>query len=220
MGAWCGSTPRALARYGIPESEYSDEATMFDLVHAMRTRIMTSPSFDGDRIYGLGEPEELAGHAAGQSDFDSGGRRQREAPAVGLARSTVVRLGPEMLLPGVERERMGPVAGSRLRLRFPLDEGERACRQATGQEQQPVLPRREVDPGLAALLARHQRPPLRLLEPEREGRARPEGTHPVAAGSLDVEAVGDRLGRAERDARRDPLRPGPLRGREHGGRVG
>ncbi len=45
-----GSTPRALARYGIPESEYADEATMFDLVHAMRTRIMTSPSFDGDRI--------------------------------------------------------------------------------------------------------------------------------------------------------------------------
>jgi fructose-bisphosphate aldolase class I len=45
-----GSTPKALARYGIPESEYSDKATMFDLVHAMRTRIMTSPSFDGDRI--------------------------------------------------------------------------------------------------------------------------------------------------------------------------
>jgi fructose-bisphosphate aldolase class I len=45
-----GSTPRALARYGIPESEYTDEATMFDLVHAMRTRIMTSPVFGGDRI--------------------------------------------------------------------------------------------------------------------------------------------------------------------------
>jgi fructose-bisphosphate aldolase, class I len=45
-----GSTPKALARYGIPESEYPDKATMFDLVHAMRARIMTSPVFDGDRI--------------------------------------------------------------------------------------------------------------------------------------------------------------------------
>jgi fructose-bisphosphate aldolase, class I len=45
-----GSTPKALARYGIPESAYPDKATMFDLVHEMRARIMTSPSFDGDRI--------------------------------------------------------------------------------------------------------------------------------------------------------------------------
>ena len=45
-----GSTPRALARYGIPESEFPDEETMFDLVHAMRARIMSSPVFDGERI--------------------------------------------------------------------------------------------------------------------------------------------------------------------------
>ena len=45
-----GSTPKALRLYGIPESEYSGEAAMFDLVHAMRTRIITSPSFNGDRI--------------------------------------------------------------------------------------------------------------------------------------------------------------------------
>jgi len=45
-----GSTPGALARYGIDASAYASDAEMFDLVHAMRSRIITSPSFDGDRI--------------------------------------------------------------------------------------------------------------------------------------------------------------------------
>ncbi len=45
-----GSTPTALERYGIQRSAYIDEAAMFDLVHAMRTRIMTSAAFTGDRI--------------------------------------------------------------------------------------------------------------------------------------------------------------------------
>lgn len=47
-----GSTPKALRLYGVPETAYSGEAEMFDLVHAMRTRIMTSPAFTGDRILG------------------------------------------------------------------------------------------------------------------------------------------------------------------------
>jgi fructose-bisphosphate aldolase class I len=47
-----GSTPGALAHYGIDESRYSSEAQMFDLVHAMRTRVITSPAFDGTRILG------------------------------------------------------------------------------------------------------------------------------------------------------------------------
>jgi fructose-bisphosphate aldolase, class I len=45
-----GSTPKALRLYGVAESAYSDEATMFDLIHQMRTRIITSPVFDGDRV--------------------------------------------------------------------------------------------------------------------------------------------------------------------------
>jgi fructose-bisphosphate aldolase class I len=45
-----GSTPKALRLYGVEESEYSDEAEMFDLIHRMRTRIITSPVFNGDRI--------------------------------------------------------------------------------------------------------------------------------------------------------------------------
>ena len=47
-----GSTPKALAQYGVDPSEYSGEVEMFDRVHEMRARIMTSPSFDGDRILG------------------------------------------------------------------------------------------------------------------------------------------------------------------------
>ena len=45
-----GSTPKALKLYGIPETAYSGDAQMMDLIHAMRTRIITSPSFNGDRI--------------------------------------------------------------------------------------------------------------------------------------------------------------------------
>jgi fructose-bisphosphate aldolase, class I len=41
-----GSTPKALQLYGIDESAYGDEAAMFDLIHEMRTRIVTSPAFD------------------------------------------------------------------------------------------------------------------------------------------------------------------------------
>ena len=47
-----GSTPKALRRYGIEETAYADDAEMFDLVHAMRTRIITSPTFTGERILG------------------------------------------------------------------------------------------------------------------------------------------------------------------------
>jgi len=45
-----GSTPKALKLYGISEDAYSNDAEMFDLVHQMRTRIITSPSFSGDRV--------------------------------------------------------------------------------------------------------------------------------------------------------------------------
>lgn len=47
-----GSTPKALKLYGIDEDQYSSEEEMFDLVHAMRSRIVTSPAFTGERIVG------------------------------------------------------------------------------------------------------------------------------------------------------------------------
>ena len=45
-----GSTPKALGLYGIKEDEWSNDDEMFTVVHEMRTRIMTSPSFMGERI--------------------------------------------------------------------------------------------------------------------------------------------------------------------------
>jgi len=47
-----GSTPKALRLYGVDESEYDGEAEMFDRIHAMRSRICTSPAFGGDRVIG------------------------------------------------------------------------------------------------------------------------------------------------------------------------
>ena len=47
-----GSTPKALAIYGIGEDAYSNDEEMFDVIHQMRTRIMTSPAFTGERILG------------------------------------------------------------------------------------------------------------------------------------------------------------------------
>lgn len=47
-----GSTPKALQQYGIDPSQYSTEDEMFDLIHAARTRIITSPVFTGERILG------------------------------------------------------------------------------------------------------------------------------------------------------------------------
>jgi fructose-bisphosphate aldolase, class I len=47
-----GSTPKALTAYGLKESDWSNDEQMFALVHQMRARIITSPSFSGDRILG------------------------------------------------------------------------------------------------------------------------------------------------------------------------
>jgi fructose-bisphosphate aldolase class I len=47
-----GSTPKALMLYGVGEDAYSNDEEMFGVVHAMRTRIVTSPAFNGDRILG------------------------------------------------------------------------------------------------------------------------------------------------------------------------
>ncbi len=47
-----GSTPKALRLYGVEESAYSSEGEMFDLIHQMRSRMMTSPVFSGSRVLG------------------------------------------------------------------------------------------------------------------------------------------------------------------------
>lgn len=47
-----GSTPKALAQYGVEPHEYSGDAEMFDVMHAMRSRIIKSPAFTGDKVIG------------------------------------------------------------------------------------------------------------------------------------------------------------------------
>lgn len=47
-----GSTPKALRLYGVDDDAWSTDDEMFDLIHAMRTRIVTSPSFTGDKVLG------------------------------------------------------------------------------------------------------------------------------------------------------------------------
>src|ERR1700759_5113890 len=47
-----GSTPKALEHYGVPDSAYSTEEEMFDLMHEFRARIIASPEFTGERILG------------------------------------------------------------------------------------------------------------------------------------------------------------------------
>jgi fructose-bisphosphate aldolase class I len=47
-----GSTPGALKHYGVPETDYSGDAQMFQRMHEMRVRVMTAPSFSGDKIIG------------------------------------------------------------------------------------------------------------------------------------------------------------------------
>jgi len=47
-----GSTPKALKLYGVDEDQYSNDAEMFDRIHEMRSRIIVSPSFTGERVLG------------------------------------------------------------------------------------------------------------------------------------------------------------------------
>ncbi len=47
-----GSTPKALKLYGVADTEFNNDKQMFDIVHQMRSRIITSPSFNGDRLLG------------------------------------------------------------------------------------------------------------------------------------------------------------------------
>lgn len=73
-----GSTPKALKLYGIEENEYSGDAQMFDLVHQMRTRIVSSPAFDGKRVLGailfeMTLEREFNGKSAAQYLWDDKG---------------------------------------------------------------------------------------------------------------------------------------------------
>ena len=66
-----GSTPKALRLYGIDESQYSNDAEMFDLIHEMRSRIAQAPDFTGEKVVGailfeMTMDRDIAGKPAAQ----------------------------------------------------------------------------------------------------------------------------------------------------------
>ena len=76
-----GSTPKALLAYGIKEDAWSNEEGMFALVHEMRARIITSPSFNGDRILGAILFEgTMDRHVEGQPTADYLWNKKRVVP--------------------------------------------------------------------------------------------------------------------------------------------
>ena len=76
-----GSTPKALAAYGLKPDAWSNEAEMFTLVHQMRARIITSPVFSGDRILAAILFERtMDGDIAGQPTADYLWERKRIVP--------------------------------------------------------------------------------------------------------------------------------------------
>jgi fructose-bisphosphate aldolase class I len=76
-----GSTPKALRQYGIQESEYSGDEEMFGLIHQMRSRIITSKVFNGDRILGAILFEKtMDGSIAGQGTAEYLWERKQIVP--------------------------------------------------------------------------------------------------------------------------------------------
>lgn len=61
-----GSSPKALRLYGVGEDEYANDGEMFNKIHEMRTRIVTSPSFGGDRVLGAILFEDTMGRTIGE----------------------------------------------------------------------------------------------------------------------------------------------------------
>ena len=73
-----GSTPKALNLYGVSEDAYASDAEMFDLVHAMRSRIVSAPGFNGDRVIGailfeMTMDRDINGKPAAQALWDDNG---------------------------------------------------------------------------------------------------------------------------------------------------
>ncbi len=103
-----GSTPKALKLYGVSESEYGSEAQMFDLVHAMRSRIVTSPAFDGNRVLGAILFEMTMDRQVEGMDFaDYLWQRKQVVPFLKVDKGLAPRAdGVEMMKPIVGLEKL------------------------------------------------------------------------------------------------------------------
>ena len=73
-----GSTPKALRLYGVSDDAYANDAEMFDLIHAMRARIVAAPSFSGEKVIGailfeMTMDRDFAGKPAAQALWEDHG---------------------------------------------------------------------------------------------------------------------------------------------------
>ncbi|CAN2220788.1 COG3588 Fructose-1,6-bisphosphate aldolase [Candidatus Nanopelagicaceae bacterium] len=104
-----GSTPKALKLYGIDESSYSSETEMFTLVHQMRTRILTSPVFTGERILAV-----ILFNATMQEKVDGLGTAEYLLTKKGIPSFLKVDNGLEIESQGVQLMKPIPELDSRL----------------------------------------------------------------------------------------------------------
>src|SRR3546814_11203485 len=84
-----GSTPKALRGYGVAEDAYTSDEEMFAMIHAMRSRIVTAPWFDGGKVIGARTFERtMAGEDVGESVPERvGSRGAGRLPYVGSGRA-------------------------------------------------------------------------------------------------------------------------------------
>ena len=186
-----GSSPKALKLYGIDESEYSGDDEMFDRMHAMRTRIITSPSFNGDRVLGaiLFEgtmDREIEGKGSAEYLWDVEAGRPVPEGRQGSRRRGRRRAGDEA------------DAGPRRAARPRGGQGRVRHEDALGhQAREPGW--REVD----------RRPAVRGRPPDPRPRPRPDhrarGRHPLAREGAGGGAPQGRDPRAARRAGRRPV---------------
>ncbi len=109
-----GSTPKALRLYGIEETEYSNNDEMFAIIHQMRTRIITSRSFNGDRILGAILFEKtMNGNISGMSTANYLWQKKQVVPFLKVDK------GLEEVKDGVQM--MKPIPGLGVLLRQAID---------------------------------------------------------------------------------------------------
>lgn len=178
-----GSSPRALAGYGLGEESYSNPAEMFDRIHEMRTRIITSPAFDGTRLNGAILFEDTLGRQIeGRGAVDYLWNAKGVVP--------FLKADEGLAEPARGAQLMSPIAGLDERLAAAREQG------VFGTKMRSVV--HEADPdGIKAVVDQQFLIGLRILEagllPILEPEVDINSPHKQQAEYLLLEAVFDHL---------------------------
>ena len=178
-----GSSPRALAGYGLGEESYSNPAEMFDRIHEMRTRIITSPAFDGTRLNGAILFEDTLGRQIeGRGAVDYLWNAKGVVP--------FLKADEGLAEPARGAQLMSPIAGLDERLAAAREQG------VFGTKMRSVA--HEADPdGIKAVVDQQFLIGLRILEagllPILEPEVNINSPHKQQAEYLLLEAVFDHL---------------------------